>query len=178
MLSRSRPNCAGASTLDFAASQPDSAKVSEGQTKRQAPLCQRRRDPVPARPRRPGSGQPLVPHRARSWDDGRATMRRRRAAFDPVPASPIVVPGSGGTWAMATVTPAHLAEAVHKEVGLPRREAAAHVDTCCSSRSRTTNTFSGSPREPRLKITEIARTASDARDQHPGLIAAMMKGLI
>ena len=60
------------------------------------PLCQRRRDPVPARPRRPGSGQSLVPDGARSWDNGRAMMRRRRAAFDPVPASPIVVPGSGG----------------------------------------------------------------------------------
>ena len=64
-----------------------------------------------------------------SVDEGaNARIDARRAALDPMPARSTVVRQMQGHSAMATVTRAHLAEAVHNEVGLPRREAAALVD--------------------------------------------------
>lgn len=49
-------------------------------------------------------------------------------AFDPLPASPIVVPQARGHSDMSTVTRAHLARAVAEETGLLQRDAAALVE--------------------------------------------------
>ena len=70
------------------------------------------------------------------------------AAFDPLSASPIVVPQAQGNSDMSTVTRAHLARAVAEETGLLQRDAAALVDAAIDAIAE------------RLEAGEVVKTSS------------------